>query len=171
MEHFVDISKAPLPVCRRFLGQWPWGFATIKKLPTSASVGLSSVPVTDRGSEEVNVSFSDFGAGVGLVSGRLVQLTLDCRAETCLGFQNSQAAGNSLNLTCSIATSVSLTRLSQFLTRNSRKWLMLRIRYSAKALRLSPQTDFDRGRFGVVVAQVKTSRDDEGLVEPALRVE
>jgi hypothetical protein len=55
-----------------------------------------------------------------------------------------------------------LTRLSQFLTRNSRKWLMLRIRYSAKALRLSPQTDFDRGRFGVVVAQVKTSRDDEG---------
>jgi hypothetical protein len=29
---------------------------------TSASVDLSSVPVTDRGSEEVNVSFSDFGA-------------------------------------------------------------------------------------------------------------
>jgi hypothetical protein len=55
-----------------------------------------------------------------------------------------------------------LTRLSQFLTRNSRKWLILRTRYSANALRLSPQIDFDRGRFGVVVAQVRTSRDDGG---------
>ena len=30
-----------------------------------------------------------------------------------------------------------------------------------------PTIDFDRGRFGVVVAQVKTSRDDGGSVEPA----
>jgi hypothetical protein len=36
----------------------------IKKLPASPSVGLSSVPVTDRGSEEVNVSFNDFWAAV-----------------------------------------------------------------------------------------------------------
>jgi hypothetical protein len=48
----------------------------IKKLPASPSVGLSSVPVTDRGSEEVNVSFSDFGAGVDLASGRLLRLAL-----------------------------------------------------------------------------------------------
>jgi type I restriction-modification system DNA methylase subunit len=53
-----------------------------------------------------------------------------------------------------------VARLSQFLTRNSRKQLMLRTRYSANGLRLSPQIDFDRGRFEVVVAQVKTSRDD-----------
>ena len=46
----------------------------IKKLPTSASVGLSSVPVTDSDSEGVNVSFSDFGAGVGVASGRLLRL-------------------------------------------------------------------------------------------------
>ena len=64
-----------------------------------------------------------------------------------------------------------LSRLSQFLTRNPRKWLMLSIRYSANGLRLSPQIDFDRGRFGVVVALVKTSRDDGGSVEPAPRVE
>ena len=64
-----------------------------------------------------------------------------------------------------------LARLSQFLTRNPRKWLILSIRYSANGLRLSPQIDFDRGRFGVVVALVKTSRDDGGSVEPAPRVE
>ena len=52
-------------------------------MPTSAIVGLSSVPVTDRGSEEVNVSFSDFGAGVGLGSGRLLRLALDHRAHAC----------------------------------------------------------------------------------------
>ena len=41
--------------------------------------GLSSVPVTDRGSEEVNGSFSDFGTGIG-VSGRLdfISQYLDC---------------------------------------------------------------------------------------------
>jgi hypothetical protein len=55
-----------------------------------------------------------------------------------------------------------LTRLSHFLTRNLRKWLMLRARSSANALRLSPQIGFDRGRFEVVVAQVKTSRGDGG---------
>ena len=55
-----------------------------------------------------------------------------------------------------------LARLSQFLTRNSRKWLIFRPRYGANGLRLSPQIDFDRGRFEVVVAQVKTSRDDGG---------
>jgi hypothetical protein len=66
---------------------------------------------------------------------------------------------------------IRITRLSQFLTRNSRKWLILRPSYGANELRLSPQIDFDRGRFGVVVAQVKTSRDDGGSVEPAPRVE
>jgi hypothetical protein len=64
-----------------------------------------------------------------------------------------------------------LARLSQFLTRNPRKWLILRPRYSANGLRLSPQIDFDRGKFGVVVAQVKTGRDDGGLVELAPLVE
>jgi hypothetical protein len=64
-----------------------------------------------------------------------------------------------------------LARLSQFLTRNPRKWLILSPRYGANGLRLSPQIDFDRGRFGVVVALVKTSRDDGGSVEPAPRVE
>jgi hypothetical protein len=58
-------------------------FPPIKKLPTSASVGLSSIPVTDRGSEEVNASFSDFGAGFGLASGRLLRLALDRRAHAC----------------------------------------------------------------------------------------
>jgi hypothetical protein len=37
--------------------------APVKKLPASPRVGSTSVPVTDRGSEEVNVGFSDFGAG------------------------------------------------------------------------------------------------------------
>jgi hypothetical protein len=37
--------------------------ALVKKLP--ASVSGSSVPVADRGGEEVNVGFSDFGAGSG----------------------------------------------------------------------------------------------------------
>jgi len=64
-----------------------------------------------------------------------------------------------------------LARLSQFLTRNPRKWLILSPRYGANELRLSPQIDFDRGRFGVVVALVKTNRDDGGSVEPAPRVE
>src|ERR1700761_9325725 len=64
-----------------------------------------------------------------------------------------------------------LARLSQFLTRYPRKWLILSPRYGANGLRLSPQIDFDRGRFGVVVALVKTSRDDGGSVEPAPRVE
>ena len=53
-----------------------------------------------------------------------------------------------------------VARLSQFLTRYPRKWLILSPRYGANGLRLSPQIDFDRGRFEVVVAQVKTSRDD-----------
>ena len=44
---------------------------------------LSSVPVTDRGSEEVNVSFSVFGTGVGLASGRLLRLALDRRVHAC----------------------------------------------------------------------------------------
>src|SRR5277367_6451367 len=37
--------------------------APFKKLPASPSVSGSSVPVADRGGEEVNVGFSDFGAG------------------------------------------------------------------------------------------------------------
>src|SRR5208337_1518536 len=37
--------------------------APIKKLPASAGVSSPSVPVADRGGEEVNVGFGDFGAG------------------------------------------------------------------------------------------------------------
>jgi hypothetical protein len=82
MEHFVDTSKAPFPSAAGS-GAEAVSFAPIKKLPTSASVGLSSVPVTDRGNEAVNVSFSDFGAGVGSASGRLLRLALDRRAHAC----------------------------------------------------------------------------------------
>jgi hypothetical protein len=39
--------------------------APIKKLPTGPRVGLSRVPVTNRGGEKVDVVFSDFGAGSG----------------------------------------------------------------------------------------------------------
>jgi hypothetical protein len=39
--------------------------APFKKLPASPSVSCSSVPVADRGGEEINVGFSDFGAGSG----------------------------------------------------------------------------------------------------------
>src|SRR5258708_34983224 len=61
-ETFCRYFKSPLPYFMRVSGSEAVSFAPIKKLPTSVSVGLSSVPVTDRGSEEVNVSFSDFGA-------------------------------------------------------------------------------------------------------------
>jgi len=37
--------------------------APVKKLPTSPRISSPSVPVSDRGSEKVNVGFSDFGAG------------------------------------------------------------------------------------------------------------
>ena len=39
--------------------------APVKKLPASPSVSSPSVPVADRGGEEVNIGFSDFGAGSG----------------------------------------------------------------------------------------------------------
>ena len=39
--------------------------APFKKLPASPSVSSPSVPVADRGGEEVNVGFSDFGASSG----------------------------------------------------------------------------------------------------------
>jgi integrase len=39
--------------------------APFKKLPASPSVSGSSVPVAERGGEEVNVGFSDFGASSG----------------------------------------------------------------------------------------------------------
>src|ERR1700738_121601 len=39
--------------------------APVKKLPASASVSSPSVPVADRGGEEVDVGFSDFWAGSG----------------------------------------------------------------------------------------------------------
>src|ERR1700724_2577308 len=39
--------------------------APLKKLPASPCVSSPSVPVADRGGEEVNVGFSDFGAGSG----------------------------------------------------------------------------------------------------------
>ena len=37
--------------------------APIKKLPARPRVSQPSIPVADRGGEEVNVGFSDFGAG------------------------------------------------------------------------------------------------------------
>ena len=37
--------------------------APIKKLPACPRVSQPSIPVADRGGEEVNVGFSDFGAG------------------------------------------------------------------------------------------------------------
>jgi hypothetical protein len=37
----------------------------IKKLPASPRVSSPGVPVPDRGGEEVNVGFGDFGAGSG----------------------------------------------------------------------------------------------------------
>src|ERR1700730_9380977 len=37
--------------------------APVKKLPASSRVSSPSVPVADRGSEKVNVGFSNFGAG------------------------------------------------------------------------------------------------------------
>jgi hypothetical protein len=37
--------------------------APIKKLPASTRVSQPSIPVADRGGEEVNVGFGDFGAG------------------------------------------------------------------------------------------------------------
>jgi hypothetical protein len=39
--------------------------APFKKLPARPDVSSASVPVADRGGEEVNVGFSDFGAGSG----------------------------------------------------------------------------------------------------------
>jgi len=39
--------------------------APIKKLPARPRVSQPSIPVADRGGEEVNVGFSDFGAGSG----------------------------------------------------------------------------------------------------------
>jgi hypothetical protein len=41
----------------------------IKKLPASASVGLTRIPVTDRRSEKVDVGFSDFGPARAINSG------------------------------------------------------------------------------------------------------
>jgi hypothetical protein len=37
--------------------------APIKKLPASPRVSQPSIPVADRGGEEVNVGFGDLGAG------------------------------------------------------------------------------------------------------------
>ena len=37
--------------------------APVKKLPARPRVSSPSVPVADRGSEEINVGFRDFGAG------------------------------------------------------------------------------------------------------------
>jgi hypothetical protein len=39
--------------------------APIKKLPTSPGVSKPSIPVSDGGSEEVNVGFSDLRTGSG----------------------------------------------------------------------------------------------------------
>jgi hypothetical protein len=39
--------------------------APVKKLPTRPSISSPSIPIVDRGGEEVNVGFSDFGAGSG----------------------------------------------------------------------------------------------------------
>jgi hypothetical protein len=43
--------------------------APFKKLPASSSVSSPSVPVADRGSEEVNVGFSDSGPAAAISSG------------------------------------------------------------------------------------------------------
>jgi hypothetical protein len=43
--------------------------APVKKLPASPSVSSPSVPVADRGSEKVNIGFSDLGAASGIRSG------------------------------------------------------------------------------------------------------
>src|SRR5437016_10351246 len=37
----------------------------IKKLPARASISLAGIPVTDRGSEKVDVGFCDFRTGCG----------------------------------------------------------------------------------------------------------
>jgi hypothetical protein len=52
---FVGISKVPSPI-HAVSGAEAVSFAPMKKMPTSASVGLSSVSITDRGSEEVYVA-------------------------------------------------------------------------------------------------------------------
>jgi hypothetical protein len=51
--------------------------APVKKLPASPSVSSPSVPVADRGGEEVNVSFSDFWAAFDEEAGLFVQITVD----------------------------------------------------------------------------------------------
>jgi hypothetical protein len=53
--------------------------APFKKLPASPCVGSPSVPVADRGGEEVNVDFSDFWAEVAptlFIDARRVEFTL-----------------------------------------------------------------------------------------------
>jgi hypothetical protein len=65
--------------------------APFKKLPASPSVSGSSVPVADRGGEEVNVGFSDFGAGSGnqlrdpRAGRRAVPLKVACQEDVYLG--------------------------------------------------------------------------------------
>ena len=43
--------------------------APVKKLPASPGVSLSGIPVADRGGEEINVGFSDFGPAAAISSG------------------------------------------------------------------------------------------------------
>ena len=43
--------------------------APVKKLPASAGVSLPGIPVTDRGREEVDVGFGDFGPAEAISAG------------------------------------------------------------------------------------------------------
>src|SRR5258708_22233689 len=65
--------------------------APVKKLPASPRVGSTSVPVTDRRSEEVNVGFSDFWAG------RSNQLR-DPRARRSAGNDRKFSLGNQFHM-------------------------------------------------------------------------
>ena len=60
--------------------------APVKKLPASPRVSQPSIPVADRGGEEVNVGFSDFGAGSG--KGRYVLHSSADKGLTCCDFGN-----------------------------------------------------------------------------------
>ena len=61
----------PLPVCRAGFRGRGRELCTNQKTANKRERRPVESSGTDRGSEEVNVSFSDFGAGVSLASGRL----------------------------------------------------------------------------------------------------
>jgi hypothetical protein len=65
--------------------------APIKKLPASPGVSSPSVPVADRGGEEVNVGFGDFGAGRG-------DKLRDLRARRSAGNDRKFCLGNEFHM-------------------------------------------------------------------------